>query len=366
MKWWRSAERPGYQIVDDILCPLPNANFEPYEPLSDFTPVSRRRARSEAAYATLLQLIPGRFEDWLTPGEHDLTLEGWAGGGEYDPNPDRLTTRQRTALLRWVSEHGPLGVLQHRVERVTYPPVWVHAPEGPAEEPRAQGPFSIEIERRRGEWHRWLRLSPSPTRIGASDVQDFPRTPVAERLSSAYDPSARIAPLGDWVDIGGPVTEPLADTWARFFTDVPPGGEETTTYPLLDVDAEVWMRYREPLRDFLHGAIALRDALESVAAELEAHGVAGESALAPLEQLMEPGVLQLSLMATSSQERFRGVSLLSYLAFMGREDLVAGGRPHHCEWCGAIFVSTGDRATYCSNRCRTAIVDSRRRGPSDE
>ena len=349
-EWWRAG---SYEIVDDVV--RPTAAAESYGP--EFKPVSPSRARSEAPYAELLQLVPGRLEDWLEPsGTAYSALEDWESPYRA-PNPDRLTTRARTALRRWVSSHGLLGVLHHQIRRVTYPPFWVEW--GGEGQVQPLGPLSVEIERVSGEFVRRFRADAGSLPIGIGDLEDFPRPPVETSLGDEYEPGVEVCPLLSVS--GGCIRQPLATTWARFFRHVPEGDEESYAYPLLDA-REGEEAYQEPLADFLLGAVALRSAVEEAARVLG--GASGT--FGPLDALVAPGLVSMTVEGGEVVDSFRGPSLLSYLAFMVREDLRAGGRPYHCDWCGGIFIATGRRATYCSDRHRTAATKDRQRRAARE
>jgi hypothetical protein len=145
--------------------------------------------------------------------------------------------------------------------------------------------------------------------------------------------------------------EPLGQTWAEYFPDVPPKQRERFHYPV-PLSGEFWKQYAEPVHEFLAAAVTLCDALQQVRAADSAtdFNVAAKA----LHALVSPARLRLHRSDDGQiRQQWACPSLLASLAVSALLDL-ARGALRFCENCGTPFVTDSYQGKFCKQQCRWA------------
>jgi hypothetical protein len=320
-RWWRWTR---YEIRDGYIRPAPGARLQVYDPWKvwlETRPLAKnsdQQKLQETPYQALLTLLgelryrqPGDIPLDFTPRELNLMLAS-------------LTADSEKKILEWCARYGLLGVLPHRALRVTLAP-------------------------QKGSQIQYAK-------IGAGWIA----TERAEEQQSLETPCAVLQPLRGT----GVVAEPLSTTWSRFFPDVRHDQRENFSYPE-PLTKDFWMRYAEPLADFLSGMHALRELHQAIRL-FQAKSAAArrfgklQAALAGGPELMYEGLVAgvgLALQWKRSRQfqlKWVAGSLLASLTMMMLQDL-SYGRALQCPGCGRAFVSGAYQARYCSVRCRWLV-----------
>jgi len=303
-RWWRFDE---YRIVDRYIRPAPNARLREYDPWEVYWNQIEGRV-SEPPYLRLANL----FNALPRPrGVRD---------------PDRLTTDQKNSLLSWCSEHGLLGLLPGMVQLVK-----LRGPEVDG------GPPNIRFRRRVGD--KWISWEPS------------------EALRSDTYSASRSEALVDRGYASGPTFEPLTETWAGFFPDVPSDQAETFDYPEL-LSKQFWRQYAEHCGEFDYAVKSFSLAVVRLAqrgtdaTESDRSGLTEEYALRTLNDFMrstDPVLMRDE--KGGFRRELRSPSLIGMMAMMAAEDLQAGRYLYQCP-CGKLIASSYPDTKYCSPQHR--------------
>lgn len=349
--WWRFSR---YELRGEYLRPAPGATFTWYDPWEAY-----RAARTQGIgadtlpYQSLLNLLE----------ELNLPLQV----RELPWRSLSPTTTEK--LLGWCAAYGLLGMLLQRVLMAHLVPRWE-----PLETDQAQRkgtvplwPVQWSYMRTSSGW-RARRLWELTRRGRDRRTRPQRGQPVAEKSRSARErhPSVLLQDLetGEWVQ------ESIGATWAKFFPGVPPTKRETYLYPA-PLSDEFCVMYAEPVEEFLKGALALREAVSSLA-----HLKPWEAASALdrlrmteardlLNRLVAPVSSTLMLRRDGTvQQRWVAPSLLASLAMMVFQDVSEQRKVLSCEnvTCRRLFVATAWQARYCSKRCRFTVQKRRYRG----
>ncbi len=204
----------SYEVVESAFGqtaqPKPSAKVDWYYPADDFGALSRALTELVALLRNPLNDMEGNML-----AEPLLTIEDWA---------PRLGVRTRGQLLRWLREHGLLGVLLERLNIVR---------EKAA--PWEGGTFRQHLSSRIG--HEWVSRGLAPL------MPEETRPPGAEVLLEAK--------LGrDLEPSPVPFTDP---EWLRFFPTVGASGDDPETYAYGSPDSETfWRAYGEPIPRLLY------------------------------------------------------------------------------------------------------------------
>jgi hypothetical protein len=353
-QWWRF---DAYEVVDGFIRPQPGARLERYDPWKEY-----RRALEEGGRG-----VPGGAKrTFSTPYESFLNamaqvtatmdLEGGHARWVFASKDDE------TRVLEWVTAHGLLGILPHTFETSMMPlqrgedraiPVsrrYFRVPAGWASEVEQHLPYDAslgEVEYALAEdLLAFLDTKPgeaAPESVNRSHENLWPnfyrRGAMVHRELGPY-----FGGLGcgyreaDSYHPQPLVFEPLCETWANYFPDVPFGRQETFVYPLPFSEA-FWRSYSEPVWAFMNWYLALRTATRSMESESGRHCL--HALLAGVTPSVGPDLSQIWLCP----------SLLASIAMMAHLDQTQGRLTHLCE-CGKLFVSSAYQAEYCSGGCR--------------
>ena len=367
--WWRFSR---YEIRDDRLRPAPDATLTPYDPWADYQR-ARLHGRGEPPYQSLLSLLD------------QVTASGRAV----------LTSVTRDALLDWCAEHGLLGVLPHRAQRMILAARWTDWEDveeyaighstGPLREPPPLGLADIRpvdydnyprVSERDPEPYFLVPATPGYVRFGERWVhtletwggrRPWPTTndgdqrdrPVPRNLLPPEWPRPTLL----WSDFQEMdlTTVPLGEAASRFFPGVPPEQRESYAYPK-PLTERFWREYAEPIDDFLRAATALREASDATAlikkgkrATPRVQKEISED-LRVLHALTSPARPVLRLEGDELRHGWVTGSLLASFALMLMQDADEGWRVVQCEGCGRVVTTRDSRVRYCSEQCRWRLV----------
>jgi hypothetical protein len=361
--WWRFTK---YEIRGEHIGPSADASLEWYDPWQQYNR-SLFDSGTAPPYQSLLKLATE-----LPP------LRG---------DPDGL---QATGpILDWCNRFGLLGMLPHTAIRIDLPIRLLASTE-----------YAVQVRRSHVRTSgRWLNrqhasrisaafLQPKPRRdtggdellgIGVelraavlsqgeskehlsravAEVMDVPLEAVPTLLKAMRQDDL---PLGDFLSTDDPdYTEPEIfldgraslgldrDVRVRPLTTVlhqyfPDFMNEGAMFECpLPLTPDFWWRYRESFKQFRLCAMGFLTA---------AGGADSRPALGHLESLIAPAGVSLSRGPEHRiQETWTCPSLLSSLARMLIQDILAGRRILRCDCCGSPFVTDNYQARYCSRRC---------------
>lgn len=141
--------------------------------------------------------------------------------------------------------------------------------------------------------------------------------------------------------------------------------------PARPLSPDFWATYAEPVSLFMHWAVRLKLAIETLRGN-ERAGLWSALVGRPLEPDFGRLVLDRLLEPISPVIEERGPgegyrlgwstpSLLAGLGMMITLDLVEGRRVHVCEACSTVFLSRAYQVKFCSDRCANRIRMRRRR-----
>lgn len=295
--WWPRFSR--YEIVDGYIRPTADATLQ-------------------------------RYELWVQPGKAHESLT----------NIIRQDVDRDAAILAWCREYGLLGVLLHRVERVTFP---------------------VSANDDGSQNQATLRRIPQGWQHGGT--------------SSLGEPLNSVAPVG--VTLHGLTTtdtsvEPI-EAWTRFFPSIRTDGIDGAAFPHPNNphDERFWRLYAEPLEDFISAAGVISDAMMTIAAARTDASPSDERRLDPPLQKIgryDPlsdyafAIAKLNACATSIRLfaqpqrdgtvtiRWRAHTLFASLALSALQNMASGRMPLLCP-CGELFTTTAWQGRYCSTRC---------------
>lgn len=347
--WWRF---DSYEIRNGYVCPTRGAaliEYNPWVKRSQMDSGEQKpppKTHAQPTYLSLVQL---------------------AGILPAKPmgQPCRLTGPQETALLTWCGEHGLLGVLLHCTLSVTLAARWAPDPLQVGLDPDSVAekradlvrPMLTQYQRANGGWIRIRSLSvvdgQSTVRTNATRI----RGTVVKSTAQPKEWPGPHAIMQDFPPIVGWRTEPLTQTWARFFPMTPRREAETCLYPIPGTE-EFWRQYAEPVEVFVQAAIAFREMClwlghphDETAPNTDKAWLR-KTALETLNALIAP----ISLTATQNQDNlqpaWRAPSLTGIFAIMIVRDLTARRRPLLCAACGKPFTSSAHNVRCCSKTCR--------------
>ncbi len=341
--WWRAE---AYEVRDGYLRPVESALFTHYDPMQEY---AKARAQKKGH-----QNAPERAYVSLTRTVFSLR---WKVG----PHGQELTEDSKKRLLKWVGDHGLLGILPQETMQL------VGDFYRRDEEPDAP------LARKALAWDR----------RGVPEIGLVPQDVTYEcgRLDAVtqalFEDRIQMKP---WTEVAGPFFPGFENGWRRY------------VYPSPD-DPDFWPNYCEPLDSFLKTAGRLASVLGKMA-DLRTYAGAAEAdpesefdavdyvktEFDPMDWLVSTISLRLLPDLTSAEPlaRSQAPSLLAMLAFQLYQDLAQheedkkrekGKRDliRRCGWkqCGTPFVSTGYQALYCSTECRQAAIRDRRRESSN-
>ena len=334
--WWRFDR---YELRDGFILPAPQAVLEYYDPWGEYRGQSRAKI-AVSPYHSLLELAGQLADIRLAP---------------------RLSSGDEDRVLRWCSQHGPLGILLHQTEAVALPARWELVRVWP-EQRDVLLPTLYEYVWGNDGWS--VRVEHAKPEA----VQPQKRTRAAGSIVTGKDVPA------DWPRAGAlirslydsrPRYESLEQTWARFFPSIREGERATYAYPC-PLSTEFCGLYAEPLVDFVRSARLLRDAILDIGLEkivesdvLQDHHMemdflyAADEGKRMLSSIISP--LRLAVIDGQSQaveQKWMSPSLLGFFALMALQDLAEHGHVRRCDNCKGFFSSEAYQAKYCSARCR--------------
>ena len=338
---WSRFDR--YVVHEGMIRPAFDARSQSYDPWPDHEMGRSTSGAKPPPYGALLDLIPS-LELKPRPGPGPLLT---------------LTPESETRATEWCAAHGPLGVLLQRVQTVTLAPRWHPSSEA---DHRLVPVLQQLIRTNQG----WIRTGREGKRVSSETNRDDSAVagelvPPDFRPTQWPQPEVLLQDLrtGDWK------TEPLSQTWLKFFPKVPWEERETYAYPLPGTDA-FWSIYAEPVYDFVEAANLLRSAIRGLCAEggtIAATDLgASQNALDWLNRLLGPVGPAAVLTPDGQLQHQWGVSsLLGAYALMALMDLTGQRRPRICGNCGKLFVTKAYQGTYCSDTCRNTVQKRRYR-----
>ena len=340
-EWWRF---DSYEVREGFIRPAKNATPERYDPWAAF-----RNARSEpdthSPYVSLINL------------HQDLEFRPRPGPGPLT----ELTPASVERLVSWCNENGLLGILHHRVSNVVLAPRWVEH----------EVSKSDLVVRQREYIRTSLGWDTAERESGGRKIRD--RQEKQPKAGGTIEPDfmpvgwprsgVTIQPLGSSIS----KREPLSETWAKFFPDIPREASETYLYPS-PFSEEFWHRYAEPVDDFVETAGLLLHAVNSFSPsntavedeeENQRRAWVGTEFLNNLVRTVSPTIRPTP--DGAPQQDWVSTTLLGSFAMMALLDLTESGNIVRCENCGKLFVSPAYQARYCSKRCRLTVQKRRYR-----
>jgi hypothetical protein len=369
-KWWRFG---AYEIRNGYIRPVPGQQSEAYLPLEDFHAARAARAEHRSPHESLIQVTERLGVD--------------AAG--------QLNAESAAEVLAWCARYGLLGLLVHQVQRAEFAPRWERRVP-PTLTPMQQEELRELVDRLSQSEEpdlqqamAWLRpLAPGKERRAEKDLlyatqvfyqrtnygsvvfgrrQSVMRPVPMDRRKLGQVVSEKLWPRttptvlqqrllsGDWE------YQPLAESWGRFFPDVPEHMRAVHQYPEPYSEA-FWQAYAEPLDEFIAGARALRRAFLAAAAvksgaELDGDDRVGAASLSALNALKPPvGSALLRGRDAHLEQKEISPSLLGSLVIMAQQDLASDRRIIRCgnAKCRLLLVASGYQTEYCSQRCRFA------------
>ncbi len=333
----------AYALHEGMIRPGAGARRQDYDPWAEYEADQSASGVQQPPYGPLLDLIQS-VELKPRPGPGPLLT---------------LTPESKTRVTEWCAGHGPLGVLLQRVQTVTLAARW----RASSEADHRLVPVQQQLIRTN---QGWIRTGREGLRVSAQTNGD--NSPIAgdlvdpESLPTRWpDPGVLLQDLrqGDWK------TEPLSQTWFRFFPDVPWEERETYDYPLPGTDA-FWSIYAEPVYHFVEAATLLRAAIHGLCGEegtiaAEDQGTR-QDAIDRLNRLLGPiGPAAVLAADRHLRQQLGATSLLGAYALMALMDLTGQRPPRICGNCGKLFMTKAYQGTYCSITCRNTAQKRRYR-----
>jgi|HubBroStandDraft_6_1064221.scaffolds.fasta_scaffold45892_3 hypothetical protein len=336
---WHRPNRPFIHSEGAIQLP-PKGRSLPYNPRQAL-PLSRGKART-------VETLWGKFLEVVRQVELDQEVPLRPSAGGID------------RILEWSSEFGLLGILPSRARKIVLSPIY---------EDINLGGFRSSVGlMQRTHWQPmpgfWI------TKHHSVEVN----TPIARQNLGKLVPRAvwlknRLQkPVYDffvWEDLSGPDFRDQISLQSFFF---PLPAAEQFPQPL---STEFWAIYREPIAQWMLSALAFKNAAMTASryavdrfnlANLsDAEVEHANSALWIMNSLAAAVAPIYEFGPHALKQRDCSGSLLSILAKMFFEDILAGFRCRHCDQCKAIFVSKDRKASYCSERCRNTAAVGRYR-----
>ena len=335
----------GYQIRDGCISPAEGAALVRYDPWQDYEIGADKRRLQNPPYLSLVKLLD----------ETDLVAA-------YQDRMSQLSATDEAAVLDWCGDHGLLGLLLHRTQKICLEPRWEPSPL--LELSGRLVPAAIAYVRTSDGW------------IATLQTLDH----------AAYDPSAdrgQVICRDDmrkgwphaavWMTGGVGSTddtvrrEVLSTTWSRFFPTVPIGEWETFRYPTPRSGA-FWRLYAEPVSGFIRAAMELAVVLNLLSQpkpavkstiDQQALARAGIDRLHRLTNRVTPAIEYQP--DGSYLQYWPTHSLFETYAMMALLDVSVRRRTLSCEECGAPFVTDSPRARYCGSTCRYRFQKRRQR-----
>jgi hypothetical protein len=339
--WYRFDQ---YELRDGLIRPADGAVGEWYDPWDDFRLSREPGSTSEPPYQSLLNAMDN--VSWpLQPARAD-------------------------GLLAWCEEYGLLGVLPHQVLMVTTAPAVVSLEPTPVI--GLNRCFRTNLRFLREQPPGWLSVQQQSkpqlenhgglSKRGQVPQELVPRTwPSPHVLMTSLEPLPGHAPWSE---------EPLSQTWARFFPDVPQEHWETYRYPT-PLTEDFWRQYAEPLDQFARAASILRRAFDGLREDQAAN-----AASAPSWELPQPrheAWLSINSLVSSvspalefssdgkPHQEWQAPSLIAHFAMMLLFDVTECRRLLSCAACDRLFTAKSPKARYCSDRCRERMQKRRYR-----
>lgn len=328
-RWWRATR---YEIAAGAIRPTADAKIETYDPWEIY-----RKTRAKG------------FE-W-TPPYAELTNLGVDLGVSAGDAERRV--------LEWCQQYGLLGILLHQVRMATLSPRWIEL-EG---EVAILLPQQVQFIRSNTGWGR------KRTIIRPAEIVHAPAARRGELVPReiAREPWARVGAIQQDLRSSEISNRSLAESFARFFPDVPADQAEDFAYPA-PLSKAFWRTYSEPYAEFLDGLQCFAEALWL----LDRHRHADEphpddpkrvaKGIALLDALLAPASATI---VPTHDRRFRQEwvcgSLLCAFAMMALQDLAEGRHVRACRTCSRLFVSQHPLALYCSKQCRWKVQKRRQR-----
>jgi hypothetical protein len=330
LRWWRW---DAYEVRDGSIAPRAGAKLTFYNP---FGGRDGTRSRNQP------------YDDLLS------AIEGLGFAVEPDGTSVRLHGPEQRRLLDWCAEFGLLGVLPHRVTRLTMAPRWRKGTPAP--------PGTFGAAERRQDWHSTGWLEFDRWRFGIFETAETVREgDLVDQ--SLFDDAPGFGDSGALIlnNQGELVHEPLHRSVSRFFPSLTQSEWDTFEYPPIS-SARFWESYAEPVDQFLAAAIQIRDAVSGLSRVGELVTLSDHEALVvkrgldSFNEMLRQTSLAVIPDETGIQRRQVPKSLIAAFALMISEDLeLEHGRALRCANCGRPFVGLSYQATYCSDRCRKTV-----------
>ena len=338
--WWKY-ER--YEISHSsplsVIRPATQAKGVAYDPWSFFEANRGKYRKVNTLWGELAEIV--RRLD-LNP--HDLSV---------------LSPEGESLVLDWCNKYGLLGLLPASAYSITLPPVW--------ERSETSHPVTV-IQRRyyrtAGTWttstdYKGLTASEAP------GSQWSPGEPLPANAIGKFRLKPPQTLYWDWEEYSWRTDEGnVRLSW--FFSANPPSGQ--FPQPLSD---DFWTVYQEPIATWVRVAAMFSEAIELVSRYAIDRYVGKEwfddeldrvnTSLWRLNSLAAAESHQYEFGRTALKREWASASLLSAMAEMFLQDILARRRAFRCKMCQRIFVSNDPRSCYCSVRCRNTAQTNRYR-----
>jgi len=356
-RWWRFS---SYELQGGYIRPAKDAKLEEYDPWEAYReswvydpesdiPFHQKREKNPP-YQSLLALLD------------KIALQ-----------PDgNLTAESAKRLLGWCEQNGLLGILPQRVQIVTTAARWYpeyawdaalgNQPEQQAKATLYHTQFQYYRFNAYDELRGWYSI-----RILGEPAKGKRLGQLVTGQSKTLTPGVLIQEMRRNQNEGFPTVimspeffeEPFSETWARFFPDVPKDKVETYRYPL-PLSNRFWELYSESIKDFLYGAILLRDAIAGLS-NTEDKDMVYQSTKLFNNLVSSASIVMVPSEENQFQQEWRTPSLLGCFAVMALQDVTQQRRVLRCDNCNKPFVTEAYQARYCSDRCRRTAQKRRYR-----
>lgn len=306
------ARQTRYEVVEGSIRPGSGAELQLFDPWDAYEQCSFQNGPTEPPHVALMNMV------------EEL-------GGEVSPRRT-LSKASETAVTKWCSRHGLLGVLLMDVQAMRL------------------APRNVDVDGLDGEpVQRFHWRMPSGWKSARREAADY------------SPPGVLLSPEG----ARPPMWEPFDVQAARYFPSVPEAERETFAYPT-PLTADFWRIYCEPLDEFVRYARRISRAMSSLKAQesLSDSNDRGFEATprgwGEFQVLLSSTHLVPLLRDGRHLLRWVSGSLIGVLASMAMLDLVDGkARLYNCPMCGRYFRATRVDNRYCGDSCRRRAARTR-------
>ena len=342
-RWWRFTD---YEVTQGYIKPAADATLDYYDPWGEFESVDalrRQGGRSIDRPYLSLQDISSAF---------DLS----ESHGFAHINPDKWPI-----LTEWCKKHGPLGLFFIEARQIDLYPRWDSRLLS-TEVEGSSWPSTTSCVRTPTGWFRQQLSHLGNAEVFSVPLEEKPQGGIVPRKFWPADASEPGVITQD--EKGRLKRVPLGSFMPQFFPSI--AEPETHIYPT-PLSDDFWKDYSENVVRFLYAANQFNSMMRTLArmkpflemTEFEKHEViSARQHLLYLSSQVNP-----SIGFNADGTSFRDTVCTSLLASFAMMVLLDSTREmlRVCDKCDRVFVSTVERARFCSTRCRNAVMQQERR-----